>query len=71
METVMTPALSYRSFAALSAERQAAHRFLTDAADAGIDDRVDDDLRHDTAEVCRKIAMNGMIGVDVGLFDDE
>jgi hypothetical protein len=69
-ETVMTPAPQYRRIADLAAEGQAAHRYLTDAC-AGIDDLLDDDLHSDTAEVCRKIAMYGMIGQDAGPFDDE
>lgn len=61
----MTLALSYRHYVEYAAEQRAA------GADASLDERIDDDLAHDTIDVCRRIALNGMIGLDAGLFDDE
>lgn len=67
----MTLATSYRHYVDYAAEQHAAHFLGSDGADASLDERLDDDLRNDTFDVCRKISQNGMIGLDAGLFDDE
>ena len=70
-ETIMTLALSYRHYVGYVPEWRAPHTVATDVASAGLDECLDDELAHDTADVCRKIALNGMISPDAGSFDGE